>query len=239
MRIVLRDAVHVADWPRARERGHGLVGVDHANTVIVTSADDGEVLPVFDDGSDSVRIVELRFERVGVVDFGSCPVASKSTHRPVAQNDANAMVRVVAQQHVAFAVNAYASGALKSCSERVVAVHVATSTSGECADGAVVMDDTQAVLVVSPNNDPVWRVQCHANGSADCGRGCIWAVDGSTSAVACKSAHRAPPLLAAARVRRATHVVLEHSSNKGGSEHDRACAYAALATNMLPICHPH
>ena len=32
-------------------------------------------------------------------------------------------------------------------------------------------------------------------------RGGIWAVDGITSTVACKSAHRAPPLLAAARVR--------------------------------------
>ena len=167
IRIVLRSAVHVADTPRAGERGHGLVGVNHSNTVIIASTDDDEVLPIIDDGSDAIRIVELRFERVGVVGVGSCPVASKSTHRPVAQNGANAVVGVVAQQHVAFVVNAHASGTFKFGSERVVAVHVAaTSTSGECADGAVVMDDAQAALVVSPNNDPVWGVQGYANGPA-------------------------------------------------------------------------
>ena len=41
--------------PRARERGHGLVGVDHANSLVIIAADDDEVLPVFDDGSDAVR----------------------------------------------------------------------------------------------------------------------------------------------------------------------------------------
>ena len=73
----------------------------------------------------------------------------------------------------------------------------------------------------------------------ECGSGCIWAVDGSTSAAACKSAHRASPLLAAARVRSVAHVDLERSGNKGGSKHDRAYACAAFETDMSPNFHRH
>ena len=60
--------------PEPASVDNGLVGVDDSNTVVVVSADDDEVLPVFDDGSDAVRIVELRFERVGVVNAASSPV---------------------------------------------------------------------------------------------------------------------------------------------------------------------
>ena len=171
IRIVLRGAVHVADTPRAGERGHGLVGVDHANTVVVLAANDDEVLPVFDNRGDAVRIVELRFEWVGVVRVAKTPVASEGTHRPVAKNGANAVIEVVAQQRVAFAVTADGTGIIESGSERVIAVHVraAITTSSKRADGAVVIDDTQTVLSISHNYDAVWRVQGQSNGIVDCG----------------------------------------------------------------------
>ena len=147
IRIVLRGAIQIADTPRAGERGHGLVGVDHSNTMVAMAADDDELLSFFDDGSDAIRIKELRFEPVGVVGVASCPAASKSTHRPVAQNGANAVIVQVAQQHVAFAVSADASGKMESGSERVIAVHASNiSVSSQGADGAVVMNDTQTEL---------------------------------------------------------------------------------------------
>ena len=190
---------------------------------MIVAADDDEVLPVFDDGSDAVRIVELRFERVGVVGAASISAAGKSTHRPVAQNGANAVIVVVTQQHVAFAVDAYASGIIDSGSERVVAIDVAAvggvTSASECADGAVVVDDTQATLVVLPNHDLVRRVQGHANGREDWG-----GINNS------ESAGRASPLLAAARVRRVTHA---HSDHKGGSEHDRVDGSAAAVDELV------
>ena len=56
------------------------------------AANNCEGLTVFEDGSDTVRKVELRIQWVGVVNAASCPTASKSTRRPVAQNGANAVI---------------------------------------------------------------------------------------------------------------------------------------------------
>ena len=104
--IVLPGADKIFGTPRAGERGHGRIGVDDANTMIVVAADNDEVLIVFDDRSDAMRVVELCSERVSIVNVAVFSGASKSTHRPVAQNGTNSMIIVVAQQHVAFAVDA-------------------------------------------------------------------------------------------------------------------------------------
>ena len=55
---VLEFACHEARISCARQRRHGHVGVDHADSMVRVPADDDEALTVFDDGGDAVRMKE-------------------------------------------------------------------------------------------------------------------------------------------------------------------------------------
>ena len=95
-----------------------------------------------------MRKIELCFERVCIARVAGASRAGECTHRPVAQNGADAMGGVVADQDAPFIVSTYSNRPREAGSERVVAVHARApcSTPSECADAAVVVDDPQALL---------------------------------------------------------------------------------------------
>ena len=151
---------------------------------------DDEALTVFDHGGDAVRIVEICLKWVSIVSVAVFSRPCEGTHRPVAQNGADAMIGMVAGENDTFTTRAHSSRHRESGSERVVAVNVRArvsanrTTSSECADAAVVVDDPQAVLVVPRDNDAIRKVQSDDNGPEDgCGAG-IGAVYGVWISVA-------------------------------------------------------
>ena len=110
-------------------------------------------LTVFDKGGDAMRKKKPCLEWVSTVNAAAGSRAGEGSHRPVAQNGANAVIFMVADQDATFIVGAYFCWSPEPGSERLVAFNVGTrisdwSTSSECADTAVVVDDPQAVFKV-------------------------------------------------------------------------------------------
>ena len=135
----------------------------------------------------------------------------KCAHRPIAQNNADAVLELLRHQQAAFIIGTalgLSNGATKGSSLSMYEPELPpTGPPPATVLSAVMVDHLQAVLVACGDNDSMRCVQGNARREPKCCSGGICAVDKISSPASCKGAHHASSLLSAARVRRAAQAM--------------------------------